>query len=304
MKLVIALFAPLLFVLTSCEEDGRQAEVDRFALELGEKRLADLNQRIEVFSARADKLKVGSDALQEQDARLAKVEAKVSAILEEKAALVADVESQTLANQSYLDEARIESRLAARGEKFERLALNSGRVYEDSKITKVTDVGLEIRHSLGAARVPFHELSLELRDRFLFEPEVAAQVVRAERDRAARYASLVDAAYAKRKAEEAVLAEKREERENEVTLARVKASASIASNTSRIQSSTSRLGQATPSTFRVYTRRTSRYYGRSNYYYPSNRTYYYRPTVQPTRPSVPTYRPPVYNSCPTVPTVR
>lgn len=292
--------ASLALVLTSCEEDGRQAEVGRFALELGEKRLADVDQRLEVFHARASKLKNGSEELLAAQANLAKVESKTAAVVSEKMVLVAQVEAQVTANQDYLDDARMSNRLAARGEKIPRLALNSGRTYDDLTITKVTDVGLEIRHSLGAARVPFNELSPAMQDRFLYDPEVASLVISAERERAARYAVVADAAYAKVKAEEAVLSEKRAERESELALARLKASTAIASNTSRIESSTSRLGSSSSTTFRVHTRRSSGYYRRSNYYYPSRSYYNYRPTTPTYRPAVPTYRP-TYNGCPTVP---
>lgn len=57
------------------------------------------------------------------------------------------------------------------GEKLGTLTLRGGREYKDSTITKVTDVGLEIRHEHGIARVQAPDLPHAMQDRFQWNDE-------------------------------------------------------------------------------------------------------------------------------------
>lgn len=60
---------------------------------------------------------------------------------------------------------------AAVGQKIGTLALRGGREYHDVVITRVTDVGLEIRHKDGIARVQGPDLDHSWQDRFQWSDE-------------------------------------------------------------------------------------------------------------------------------------
>ena len=59
----------------------------------------------------------------------------------------------------------------ASGEKLGRIKLRGGREYLDAVIVRVTDVGLEIRHEDGFARLQAPDLSDELQTRFQWSDE-------------------------------------------------------------------------------------------------------------------------------------
>lgn len=60
---------------------------------------------------------------------------------------------------------------AAAGESLGDLKVRGGRVYHQAVITRVTDVGLEIRHEHGIARVHAPDLDSGLQDRFQWHDE-------------------------------------------------------------------------------------------------------------------------------------
>jgi hypothetical protein len=57
------------------------------------------------------------------------------------------------------------------GESLGTLTIRDGRDYQDATITRVTDVGLEIRHKDGIARIQAPDLGHELQDRFQWSDE-------------------------------------------------------------------------------------------------------------------------------------
>lgn len=57
------------------------------------------------------------------------------------------------------------------GESHPRLALRGGRVYRDTTITKVTEVGLEVRHADGNARIQAPDLDAHWQERFQWDNE-------------------------------------------------------------------------------------------------------------------------------------
>lgn len=72
---------------------------------------------------------------------------------------------------SYRSKYRARTWAKAVGEKLGTLTLRSGREYKDSIITKVTDVGLEIRHEHGIARVQAPDLPHAMQERFQWSDE-------------------------------------------------------------------------------------------------------------------------------------
>ena len=71
----------------------------------------------------------------------------------------------------YRSEYRQEERIRAVGESLGTLTLRDGRDYRDASITKVTDVGLEIRHEHGFARIHAPDLGEKWQDRFQWDDE-------------------------------------------------------------------------------------------------------------------------------------
>jgi hypothetical protein len=71
----------------------------------------------------------------------------------------------------YRDKYRRESRARAVGEVLGTLTLQDGRSYLEASITKVTDVGLEIRHQHGFARIHAPDLGAVWQDRFQWDDE-------------------------------------------------------------------------------------------------------------------------------------
>ena len=57
------------------------------------------------------------------------------------------------------------------GESYPRLAIRGGREYRDVAITKVTEVGIEIRHEHGIARIQAPDLDSAWQERFQWDDE-------------------------------------------------------------------------------------------------------------------------------------
>jgi hypothetical protein len=68
----------------------------------------------------------------------------------------------------------------AQGEKLGDLVLANGREYRGATITRVTDVGLEIRHADGIARIQAPDLEQEIQDRFQWNDEERRKVLKLE----------------------------------------------------------------------------------------------------------------------------
>jgi hypothetical protein len=69
---------------------------------------------------------------------------------------------------------------AAVGEELGSLTLRSGRQYQDAVITRVTEVGLEIRHTDGIARIQPPDLDPKMQDRFQWSDEDRRKVLNEE----------------------------------------------------------------------------------------------------------------------------
>ncbi|MES2475785.1 MAG: hypothetical protein V4640_08390 [Verrucomicrobiota bacterium] len=85
--------------------------------------------------------------------------------------LVKAVQSGEEEFSKYRADYRLTSRNKAVGEEIGTLTLRDGRKYLESAITKVTDVGLEIRHQHGFARIQAPDLGKEWQERFQWDDE-------------------------------------------------------------------------------------------------------------------------------------
>lgn len=82
---------------------------------------------------------------------------------------------------SYRADYRRKTRAAAVGESLGNLVLRGGREYQQATITRVTDVGLEIRHVDGIARIQAPDLGPQMQDRFQWSDEDRRKVLEAEK---------------------------------------------------------------------------------------------------------------------------
>ncbi len=83
---------------------------------------------------------------------------------------------------NYHKEVKIAARAQAQGEKLSVLQVPGGRSFQEVTIREVNDIGLVITHRDGRARVAFSELSSEFRERFFYDPELAAENIQSERE--------------------------------------------------------------------------------------------------------------------------
>lgn len=90
---------------------------------------------------------------------------------EKKAGLLAAVAKLETDFSQYRAKYRTRTWAAAVGENLGDITLRGGRDYKGAQITKVTDVGLEIRHEHGFARLQAPDLSTALQDRFQWNDE-------------------------------------------------------------------------------------------------------------------------------------
>lgn len=81
---------------------------------------------------------------------------------------------------SYRAEYRRATWAAAIGEGLGNLALPGGREYKQATITRVTDVGLEIRHQDGFARIQYGDLDRAMQDRFHWKDEAGRGILNEE----------------------------------------------------------------------------------------------------------------------------
>lgn len=107
------------------------------------------------------KLSSESEIQQKQKAELEHLHRKVSADITSLEQKVSQVRSDY----------QRETRAAAVGENLGNLSVRGGRVYNRATILQVTDVGLEIRHEHGFARLHGPELDAKLQERFEWDEE-------------------------------------------------------------------------------------------------------------------------------------
>ena len=81
---------------------------------------------------------------------------------------------------NYREEYRRKTWVGAIGEQLGNLMFRDGREYLQATITRVTEVGLEIQHADGIARIQAPDLDLKMQDRFQWNDETRRQVLENE----------------------------------------------------------------------------------------------------------------------------
>lgn len=110
--------------------------------------------------------------LEELRAEVAELTEKLKQVRNEVGTLQSDISGLSNEFKDYQTNYRKFARYDAVGEKLPALAAN-GKVYEKVVIRRVTDTGLDIRHSGGSTRVMHNQLPTEFRDRFQWDSTVA-----------------------------------------------------------------------------------------------------------------------------------
>ena len=269
-RLLAATAATCLF-LPSCSRNS-EAKNDPKWWGLEAERV-EVASQVELYELKLSKVDVRSDdqAASRLEADIKRTAARTAELKAERDALKQDLEIAKADMEAMKAEWMQAARTAATGREFAKFTGNGGRTYENAVITKVTDVGVEFRHSTGSARLAANDLTPAQHEMFGLDREVSGEAIRQEKETALAYHSKVDAMVAAKEA-------KADQEEKRVAVAA--ASKPVARETPSFASasvdtaSRSRLSDAPRSVGRVNTGSRSNstvYY--SNYYY---RPYYYR----------------------------
>lgn len=148
--------------------------------------LAELSlQRDEWSRSLADSgKKLGADAreLQQIFIQLATMSQRRIKLEESRSSLRDRISSLEKEFARYRGEYRSKTWSAAVGEKLGNLRLRSGRQFMQVTITRVTDVGLEVTHESGIARIQAPDLDQELQERFQWRDEERRLTLNDERE--------------------------------------------------------------------------------------------------------------------------
>jgi len=182
----------------------------------------------------------GRDLSKEYGPLAAKVDAnalKLEELRQTASALRGEVTSLVDLSEKQRREWVLSTRAEAIGRTYDSFAGSNGRIYEDVVITRITDVGIEFRHSTGSARVSAAELNPDLHDDFAVNPQVAIAAMEKERANASAYESWISdrmvVANAERKASEREAAAEEAERIVASARARSEARSSLLASTER-----------------------------------------------------------------------
>lgn len=105
------------------------------------------------------------------------LEAKTAELTTAIGAGKADVVRINEAFDSYKEDYRTFVRGKAKGDTMDQLVTVSGVVYKNVSIREVTPIGIQIRHDEGQKRIPFEELSDEMKDHFQYDPSQKAKAL-------------------------------------------------------------------------------------------------------------------------------
>lgn len=148
-----------------------------YALQLGsgKEEIASLSDRVEKHQGHFERLgperQRTLDTHREVLSEIRGNEAKLVELAALKPVLVREIEDLDGRFSEYRVKYTRTERAGAAGESLGTLEVSGGRVYEKAVIKRVTDVGLEISHEHGMARVQMQDLDAGMRDRFQWNVE-------------------------------------------------------------------------------------------------------------------------------------
>lgn len=112
------------------------------------------------------KLKTAESDLKSTRASLLENQAKLGELTKRRDETFRSIPMLEEQFQTYRKRYREQTWAGAIGQSLGDLEVRGGKVYRDAKITKVTEVGLEVRHADGIARIQGPDLSEAIQDRF------------------------------------------------------------------------------------------------------------------------------------------
>ena len=131
-----------------------------------------------------NRLKYESESLKTKTAEL------VGAVATGKAEVIRGIDLF----EAYKDRFRAYVRGNAKNESMAKLETLTGVIYTNVNIREVTAIGIQIRHEGGQKRIPFEELSEEMRDRFQFDPKQKQKALTQESETLIKHEAAVAAA--------------------------------------------------------------------------------------------------------------
>ena len=163
--------------ISSAHEIRREIEVqDR---EIGE--LADRRDRLyRELDETTNRLLTGSGTLAETTALSQSTRQRLTELANNRARLLISISTIEGEFSKFRSDYRRKTWADAVGEDLGDLTIRGGRTYARATITKVTDVGLEIRHEHGIARVQGPDLTPEWQNRFQWNEEERRRRLREE----------------------------------------------------------------------------------------------------------------------------
>lgn len=124
------------------------------------------DSRVRMLADSEASLRTGSQAHGELAPQMESMRKRQADLEKTRDQLRVTVQSLEEGFSSYRTEFRRKTWARAIGEKLGNLTIHGEREYRDVTITRVTEVGLEIRHENGLARIQAPDLSQELQNRF------------------------------------------------------------------------------------------------------------------------------------------
>jgi len=121
------------------------------------------------LSSQQPKLKAANAELKALEAGAADTQSKLNGLQARRDEIAASIPPLRTQFDDYRRKYRQQTWAAAVGESLGDLEIRGGRVYRKSTISKVTEVGLEIRHEDGIARIQGPDLSMAIQDRFQWD---------------------------------------------------------------------------------------------------------------------------------------
>jgi len=171
----------LSLLLVSCEKKATVADYGSTIVKNNEERMVALKSRIDLYENQLEQKVAQGEKISQLRHDYVTLGTKRSEQRIKRAALEREVRTLRSKYEDYRADALTLARNRAIGERLETLSVPGGRSYHDVVIRKVSDVGLEIRHSEGRARVSFASLSKQWQSRFMYDEDQAQKVLELER---------------------------------------------------------------------------------------------------------------------------
>lgn len=165
--------------LSSCDKSSQLASADPGWIRLNSDRV-DLECRLSIARMKLNRLESRSHEQEAANALLNDLTTRQIRLLDRQIALEREIKTTEDAMLSMKARHLELSRELAVGMEFSPLRTISGRSYDQAKIIRVTDAGIQIRHATGTARLLFQDLSDAQRHQFGLDEGLAIAALKTE----------------------------------------------------------------------------------------------------------------------------